>query len=397
MQKSQAASPEKNTFQTGNVITTGTVHAVHDTYTSFLPPLLPIFIAELGLSRAQAGLLTVFTQAPSVAQPFIGHLSDRRDLTHWVMLAPAASAVLMSFLGLIPNYLGLALVLTLVGISSAMFHAIGPVITGRLSGSRLGRGMSIWMVGGELGRTLGPLVVVTALAHMTLRGLPWLSLAGILASVLLYLKIRNLSPVTRKSSESLHWRTSLRCLGPLLVPLTGLITVRAFLISGLTTFLPTYLTDTGESLWLAGASLTVLQAAGAAGAFTAGSLSDHLGRRRVLLILMSTAPLFTLLFLQTQGWARLPLLIGMGFSVVSTTPVVMAIVQESCPGNRALANGVYMCLSFAIRSVAVILVGLMGDRWGLHTAILISAALMAAGTIFLLFLPAVPQQGQSRP
>ncbi|MBN2416178.1 MFS transporter [bacterium] len=385
--KSSTTAQTPRSFQTGNVITTGTVHAVHDTYTAFLPALLPVFISNLGLSRAEAGMLTVFTQAPSLTQPLIGHLSDRVNLNYWVMLAPALSAILMSMLGIISGYFWLAVLLTLAGFSSAMLHAIGPVITGRFAGRNLGRGMSVWMLGGELGRTLGPIVIVTALAHMTIRSLPWLSIAGIVASVLLFLRFKDLPGPSASSAESVHWRTAIAKMGYFMIPLVGIITVRAFLISGLTTYLPTFLTDEGESLWFAGASLTILQAAGAAGAYICGSLSDSLGRRKVLFILMATAPVFTFLFLNTGGWVRLPLLLGLGFTVISTTPVVMAIVQENFPDNRALANGVYMSLSFAIRSAAILIVGLIGDRYGLGRAIGISGVIMAAGILFILILP----------
>jgi len=370
----------------------GTVHAIHDTYTAFLAPLLPIFITNLGLTRTEAGMLSVFTQAPSLVQPMIGHASDRINLNYWVMLAPALTAILMSMLGIISGYFWLAVLLTFVGLSSAIMHAIGPVITGRMSGGNLGRGMSIWMLGGELGRTLGPIIIVTALAHMSLKGLPWLSLFGIGASLLMFSKLKNMPVSETHGKEPINWLKALKLMGPFMLPLVGIITVRAFLISGLTTFLPTFLYEQGETLWMAGAALTILQAAGALGAYTAGNISDKLGRRKVLLILMLSAPVFTLLFLKSTGWMRLPLLCGMGFTVISTTPVLMAMVQENFKENRALANGIYMSLSFLIRSGAVLTVGLLGDKFGLGIAIRISAFIMAGGILFLKFLPAYKKQ-----
>ncbi len=149
-------------FQAGRVVTVSFGHAVHDTYTAFLAPLLPAFIAKLALSRTEAGALTVFMQGPSLLQPFIGHLADRVNLRYFVILAPAVTAAMMSMLGVAPNYAVLALLLTVVGLSSAALHAVVPVLAGRLSGRNLGRGMGFWMVGGELGRTVGPIVIVSA-------------------------------------------------------------------------------------------------------------------------------------------------------------------------------------------------------------------------------------------
>ena len=117
-------------FETDRILTISSGHAIHDTYTAFLPPLLPALIQKFTLSKTDAGLLTFFIQTPSLLQPVIGHLADRRNLRILVILAPAVSATVMSLLGIAPNFASLAVLLTIAGLSSASFHAIGPVITG---------------------------------------------------------------------------------------------------------------------------------------------------------------------------------------------------------------------------------------------------------------------------
>ena len=166
-------------------------HALHDTYTAFLSPLLPVFKTQLLLSNTQAGLLSVFLQGPSLAQPFIGHAADRSSLRYLVILAPAVAAVVMSVLGACLNYALLAALLLVAGLSSAGLHSVGPVMAGHLSGRSLGRGMGFWMVGGEIGRTLGPIVVVTAVTWLGLGGTPWLMLGGLAITGLLYARLRD--------------------------------------------------------------------------------------------------------------------------------------------------------------------------------------------------------------
>ena len=73
-------SKESKEFQTERVVTLAVAHGAHDTYFSFLPPLLPLLIQKLSLTNAEAGLLTVFWQGPALLQPFIGHLADRVNL-----------------------------------------------------------------------------------------------------------------------------------------------------------------------------------------------------------------------------------------------------------------------------------------------------------------------------
>lgn len=388
---SSVQAGETHSFQTGRVLTITAAHAVHDTYTAFLPPLLPVFISKFALSNTHAGALTVFLQASSFLQPYIGYLADRVNLRYFVILGPAVAAVTMSLLGIAPGYALLALLLTIVGLSSAVFHSVAPVVAGRLSGSNLGRGMGLWMVGGELGRTLGPLVIVTAVNLLTLERTPWLAIAGLLASLLLYVLLRDVPAGPQRVQEPISFREGLRVLRPLLIPLIGVTSARVFMLAALTTYLPIFLTTEGADLWVAGASLTVLEAAGVVGALAGGSLSDRLGRRLVMFVAMITTPLFMFLFLGTSGWIRLPLLLLLGFTSLSVAPVIMAVVQESAPDeNRAMANGLYMALSFGIRAIAVLALGAAGDVFGLRLAFAASAVVPLLGLPFVLLLPRSP-------
>ena len=375
-------------FHTDRVATISIGHAVHDTYTAFLAPMLPVFIENLSLSKTEAGLLSVFNQAPSLLQPVIGHLADRKDLRLLVVMTPAVTATAMSLLGIAPSYLVLAFLLMVTGLSSATLHSIAPVIVGRLSGRHLGRGMGFWMVGGELGRTLGPLIIVTAIQFLGLKGTPWLMIGGWLTSLLLAIRLWNVDVRPAGGSEGLPWRKALRLMGPLLLPLLGIITVRAFMSSALTTYLPVFLTEEGAALWFAGVSLSVLEAAGIVGALMGGSLSDRFGRRVVLLVSLLVTPLLMFVFLAVSGWLRFPLLLMMGFTALSVTPVVMALVQETFPENRALANGLYMSTSFIIRSGAIVALGAASDLLGMRAAFLGSALITLLGLPFIPFLPA---------
>jgi FSR family fosmidomycin resistance protein-like MFS transporter len=387
--ESQSAAPAAETeqFQTGRVLTISAGHAVHDTYTAFLPSLLPVFIANLSLSMTEAGLLTVFMQGPSLLQPFIGHLADHVSLRTFVILAPAVTAAMMSLLGVAPGYAVLALFLVAVGLSSASLHAVGPVIAGNLSGRSLGRGMGFWMVGGELGRTLGPIVIVSAVHLLTLEGTSWLMIGGLLTSAILYFRLRDVAGRPRNAGQGLPWRRALWGIGPLLAPLAGIIVARSFMVSALTTYLPTFLSEEGADLWFAGASLSVLEAAGVVGALLGGSISDRLGRRLVLFVSMLATPFLMFVFLAVSGWLQFPLLLMMGFTALSVTPVVMALVQESSPKNRALANGLYMSLSFGLRSGVVVVLGALGDLFGLRLAFTTSAIIPLLGLPLILLLP----------
>jgi len=374
-------------FQTARLATIAGGHAVHDTFTAFLPPLLPRFVERLSLTNAAAGLLSAFLQLPSLFQPFIGHLADRTTLRWIVVLGPAVTATAMSLLGWAPGYVMLALLLMVAGISVAAFHATAPVAVGYLSGNKLGRGMGFWMVGGELGRTLGPLVVVSALAVMSERSMVFLALAGAATSVVLHFRLRDVPLRTRGDGEQVPWRRAVRAMRSTMVVLAGLIVLRSMMTMSVTIFLPLFLTEEGTSVWLAGAALSIVEAAGIAGALAGGWVSDQIGRRAVLVFGHIAAPTALLLFLAADGAARIALLPVIGFTLLAIPPVFLALVQERFSESRALANGLYLSISFAVRSIAAIAYGAVGDAFGLPTAMRVAALATFGGLplIWLLF------------
>ena len=105
--------------------------------------------------------------------------------------------------------------------------------------------------------------------------------------------------------------------------------------------------------------------------------------KKTLFISLLLSPLTAYIFIQTNGWIRYPILILLGFISLSPQPVLLALVQDHNPNKRAAANGLYLSISFIVKSAVLLLIGLAGDRWGLRTAFLGSAI------ISLLALPAV--------
>jgi FSR family fosmidomycin resistance protein-like MFS transporter len=127
---------------------------------------------------------------------------------------------------------------------------------------------------------------------------------------------------------------------------------------------------------------------------TSGTLSDWLGRRRILFLAILLAPPLMLLFVFTGGILRLLVLIGLGFMTLSTTPVLLAVTIENSGDNPAAVTGTYMMISFAVRALIVLAVGAMGDAFGLRTVYLWCAGLAFLGLPFVLLLPKSRRRGQ---
>jgi len=374
-------------FQTGHVLTVSLAHFLNDTYTSFLAPILPTLISKLGLSNTQAGLLAFIQSTPSLLQPLIGHLADRASLRYFVILTPALAASTMSLLGVAPSFAVIALLVAVAGLTSASFHAAAPAMAGRLSGPRLGRGIGLWTIGGYLGFAVGPILVAGTVRLFTLEGTPWLAIGGWLGSALLYLRLRGVALQPTPSTATNSWRRGLEGMRPFLIPVVGLVVSRAMAFSATLTFLPILLTAQGAPVWLAGIALSLIQLTSAAGALLAGSASDRVGRRSIMVVSLLTSPALILALVSLPGSLQLPVLIGLGLSMPAVNVVLMALMQESCPDNRALATGVLLSLTFVSESVGAVLLGALADLFGLPTAFAVSALLLSMGLPLLLLLP----------
>ncbi|HZD55426.1 MAG TPA: MFS transporter [Anaerolineales bacterium] len=379
--------PAEADFQTGEVLSIVGGHFIHDVYTAFIPPLLPVIIEKMSLSLTMAGSLTAFLQIPALLNPFIGYLADKVSLRYFVIFAPGVTATLISTLGFAPTYFSLAVLLFVTGISVAAFHAPAPAMIGRISGEKVGTGMSLFMAGGELGRTVGPLLAVWAVSTWTLDGFWRVVLLGWAATLILFWRLRHIS-ARPGIPGNIHAVVPL--LRTLFLPLLLIAFFRNFMAVSLTIYLPTYMNGQGASLLIAGGSLSILELAGVGGSLASGTISDRLGRKPVLLLGTILSAGIMLIFLNVSGWALVPVLIALGLTVFSITPVMLAMVQEHMPQNRAVGNGLLMAMNFMVQLVSLLVIGIIGDRFGLRTAFLWSVPMYLLAIPAILALPGKP-------
>jgi len=280
----------------------------------------------------------------------------------------------------------LALFVMVTGLSSASLHAIAPAMAARFSGPRLSQGMGFWVVGGYLCLALGPLIAVSGVNLLKLERTPWLMIGGWLGSAILYLRLRDVQQA-RMRTETNSWRAGFQAMRPILVPVASILAARALLMSATLTFLPIYLTEQGANLWLAGVALSVVHTSSAVGALIAASTSDRLGRRLVVTVSLLSPALLMMILIRVSGWVQIPALLGLGATVPASQVVLMTLTQEYCPENRALAIGVYSSLTFISESIGAVVLGVLGDLFGLRLAFATGAVILLAGLPLVLLLP----------
>ena len=376
-------------FKTNHVVLVSSAHLFHDTFTSFLAQALPILIDKFGISKTLAGLLSIVQGIPSLFNFLVGIMVENIKARYLVIFAPAVTSVAMSLIGVAPGYIFLVILLFISGISSALFHVPAPVMIKKLSGSRIGKGMSFFMLGGELARTLGPLVIVGVVSLWGLEGTYKLIPFGLAASVFLFIKLRKIdisSSFEGAGTKPEYWKIFKKFL-PVFIAIGGIIFFRAAIRASLTLYLPVYITENGGEYWFSGVSLSVLQLAGALGTFYSGTISDKIGRKSSLLIITIASPLLMYISSFIQGFWTLPLLILMGIFLIASTPILLAVVHELETERLAFVNGVFMTINFTMGSLMVLLVGIASDVFGINFTYKASAfvGLLAVG--FVIFLP----------
>jgi FSR family fosmidomycin resistance protein-like MFS transporter len=377
------------------VLTAALGHFVHDVYSSFFAPLLPILREQLSLSYEAIGWLAALNRVPALASPLLGWFADRQGGRWMMVAAPSVTAVAMSLIGIAPSRLALGAMLLIAGIGSAIWHVPAPVWLAQLSNRRKGLGMSLFMVAGEGARTVGPLVALSAVTLWGPEGLIHLIPFGLLTSALLIWATADGSSSRamgrrRPGQASESWKPLVR----LFLPVTLILGGRSFLVASLATYLPSYVIEKGGSLWLGGAALAILQGAGAFGALLSGTLSDRLGRRTVLLTVAILSPPALLALVHGPQGVMLPMLVILGLLAFSTNPPLLALVQERAGSRPAVANGIFMTLSFTLRSGVLVLVGMLADHRGLSGAFAVSAWLAVSAIAGVWALPSAPTKSQ---
>src|SRR3989441_3760216 len=246
-------------------LATTAAHFLNDFYVAFLAPLLPLVVAKFNLSLALAGLLaTVLTTSAAMTQPLFGIMADRMKRRIFVILGPTLTVLAMGLMGLAPTYALLMALLLIAGTGTASFHPQGASTAGEASGHRKGTGLSLFVGGGELGYSLGPLVIALIVAARGLEATWLVALPGLAACLLMWRVVpAPPDPPPRTARPTLKSDLA-AAFGPLAV-LWLVVVLRTVVISGYQTFLPLLLHQRGGSIVAGGAAGVLFAGVGGIG------------------------------------------------------------------------------------------------------------------------------------
>ena len=374
-------------FQKSKVLLISFAHFTHDIFSSLLAPILPLLIEKLGISLSQASLLDIARKIPSLFNPLLGLVAERKDAKYFVILTPAVTAAAMGLLSVTSSYAVALFLLFIAGISAAFFHIPAPSIIKEFSGNESGKGMSYFMAAGESARTAGPLLAAGAISVWGLDGIWKLTPIGILSSLFLYYKLQNYKTSFRaKKFEKGEIKKTLNEVKGFFGALSAYIMLNYTSKFSISLFLPLFLTKHGFSVEKAGIAFGVLQGFGILGALFAGRFSDKIGRVKMLFLSSVGSFLFLTLFLMFFKSALWILLAPLGFFLFSQSPVLLASVHDIKTKTPTFLNSIYMAVNFGVSSLIVYIAGVLGERIGLFKTFEISAAFTLLSIITLLKL-----------
>ncbi len=360
-----------------NVFLLSFAHLTHDIYTSFLAPILPLLIQKLGMDLTQASLLDVIRRVPALFNPYLALIISRKDIKIFTIISPITTAIFMSLIDIAPNYIILLILLFLAGISAQIFHITTPSIVKEVT-PKMGFGMSIFMVGGELARTIAPLIATAAVSIWGLEGLWKTTVFAIFASFFLWWQLSKIKgDFTPKAKQKADFKIFLEYKNFFLI-IAGFMFFQNFAKIFFTFYLPLYLTHIGESLTKANIFLSFFQFFAIIGTFLAGNIADKIGNKQTLILSTVLAIISMPLFI-FFNLIYLPLIL-LGLSLFSTGAVMLSIIHHQ--KNSTALNGVYMMLAFLIPAAVTFLIGVLADVIGLKNLALVGFVFLFLALIF---------------
>lgn len=339
-------------------------HGANDLYMGFLPALLPLIVARLGLSLTSAGALVSLVNVTSqLTQPLLGHYADRVGRRAMVILGPVVTTLAMASLGLMGSYGWLLAALLCGSMGNSAFHPQGAALTGKLTARSRGSGaaMALFTAGGNIGYGLGPVLVIAIVNQF---GLPftWLTIpVGLAAAVFLAGAVPREIDDRAEPESAAPASARSRWIGPL-AALWTVVALRAAVAILFTTFVPLLMARRHEPLMQGGWALLGFSLAGALGGLVGGPLSDRIGRKRVTVASLALVAPALFLFLRAQGLAAAALLLITGGCLFAALPVNLVMAQELLPRRASLVSGLMMGLAWAVGGTSTTAIGALADH-----------------------------------
>ena len=371
-------------------------HLGADLFLGAVPALVPLFVAQRGMSYGQAGLLVLAgSLASALVQPLAGLAGDRLRAPWLAPLGLLLTGAGLAFATVASAFAATAVALLIGGAGVAIFHPEAIRATRAAAGGEPGRALGIFAACGNVGFALGPALAVPLGAAFGLTAAGAVALLPLAAALVLAQAPRE-GDTRRAAATAAHRAPASAARRPAAAgaDLSGFAFATASAVAlsacifGLMSFVPAWFGDElGASVGLGSTAVAGMLLAGAAGTYLAGRAGDVRGRGPVIAVALGAlVPLCFALPLASAAPA-FALVLAIGLLVDGGYYPLLIVAQDALPERDGLAAGVVLGLSVGGGAGATALLGRLADAHGPGATLWACAALAAAS--LALALPAI--------
>lgn len=359
--------------------------------------VLPFMRDDLGLSYAEAGTLAAIFHAASVTANFgsgpLVDMTGRRVLFQVLSLAVGAAALLAFGTG--GGFGWLAAMIVLIGATNNLWHPAAIAYLSSRYPKNRGYALSIHALGANLGDAVAPMAAGSLLVWLAwpsvaaINALPVFAVAALLGLFLSSPRSGGGKPKGVRGGDYVGGILSV-VRDRAVLGLCLMAGFRTMAQNGLLVFLPLYLTDVlGTGPAAMGVALMAMQLGGIVASPIAGSLSDRIGRRPIV---MAGLGVTTLVIAGSTFLGGGPLYVAgvalLGFSLYAVRPVVHSWMMDLTPPQLGgSATSLMFGTQAALSTAAPILGGVVAGLWGLPAVFYMLAAIMLVANLVAVMLP----------
>ena len=368
-------------------------HTAVDTVASQMHPLWP----ELGRYFSLDGsgiywMIILWTSSATFAQVVFGYLSDRIRLDCLIWLAPGMAAICVGMMGLTDSVLVACLLMAVGGVAIASFHPEAATLCGAAMPGHRSRGISIFIAGGFLGQTCGPLYGGLVVRQFGIAGLSCGILWGLVAMFGLMAVLRTRreiqhqplpSATVQRRGDPLPWK--------MLSLILAIQTLRVIGATGVPLALAFILDARGVDPFRIGVQHSVFLGGIGMGGLICAMVFQQRQERRLLIGLPVVGTLPFLLLTVTRGWPMTICIAMAAITIGMAMPVLISYGQQLVPAAQRLASSMAMGVSWGIGGCLATIMVSQVNQWPHPEFIFIPFAVTSLGAgLVSLGLPRIP-------
>ena len=385
-------------------------HLLNDMFQAVIPAIYPMIKESLGLSFMQIGAITLTNQiTSSLLQPMVGYFSDKHPRPYGLVVGMCFTLTGLLLLSMADSFPLILLSVAFVGVGSSVLHPESSKVARQASGGAKGMAQSIFQIGGNVGRAIGPVAVALIVIPHGQGSIRWFALLAVIAiwvlarigrwykkQIELYGRSKSKffaeqSGRAERDIENVSHLSRHQIIVALLVLLV-LMFSKDFYTANIQSYLTFYMIDKfGLSVTASQYVLFAFLVSTAVGLLIGGEVGDRYGRKYVIWVsILGSSPFALLLPYCNLTWTII-LVILVGMVMSSAMSAILVYGTELLPGNVGMISGAFFGLSFGLGGIGSAIFGWLADLSSIQYVFQLTAFLPLLG-IVTYFLPNIKEK-----